>query len=96
MRVDLKNQICELLEIHNHLPMVEIGLAGTEDVSERILLKKTKRGGTYYILDGHKFTKCAQKGVTVRFRCTNYTEKCKCRLLVYDEKVIVSNVHNHD
>lgn len=96
MKVDQKNKICELLEVHNHLPMVEIGHADTMEVTDQIDLKETKRGGIYYILDGFKFIKCAQKGVTVRYRCTHYINRCKCRLLIYDGKVIMSNTHNHN
>lgn len=96
IKVDPKNKNCELLEIHNHLPMIEIGSADSIDVTDKIELKETKRGGNYYILDGRKFVKCAQKGVTERFRCTLYTQHCKCRLLIYDGKILLSNKHNHN
>lgn len=76
--------------------MLEIGMTDTVDVTDRIELNETNRGGIYYILDGHKFIKCAQRDVSMRFRCTRYTEHCKSRLLVYDGKVMLSNVHNHN
>lgn len=95
MKVDQINQICTLTAVHNHLP-IEVG-SDHLDVTDRVQIQETKRGGICYNLDGHTFIKCAEKGITMRYRCSLYNKRqCRCRLLVYDEKVSMSNVHNHD
>lgn len=95
MKVDHQNQICNLTEVHNHLP-IEIGSADLLDVTNQVDYKETKRGGLCFVLDGQTFIKCAKKGVTTRYRCSLHRRQCRCRLLVYDGKILMSNVHNHD
>lgn len=62
------------------------------DVTDRLELIDTKRGGISYILDGSKFVKCADS----RYRCTLYNQKCKCRILIDDGRAFLINNHNHD
>lgn len=95
IKLDPRRKFCALVEIHNHLPMVEIQHDNMEDVADRICIMDTKRGGHYVILDGFKFIKCDERGQNVKYRCTNYTDKCKCRLQIFNGKVIKSNDHNH-
>ena len=96
MKVDMKLLHCEVLEVHSHLPMIEIGQSNTVDVTDKIELVETNRGGVYYILDGKKFIRCAHRGVIARYRCSFYTKQCKCKISVNNGKFLMINSHNHE
>lgn len=95
MKVDLKNEICELLVNHNHLPMIEIDNSSI-DVSNDVQRIETNRGGVSLVMEGKKFIKCANHKGTAHYRCQFYTRKCKCRISISDGIARMSNFHNHD
>lgn len=97
MKVDMKLRCCEVLEVHSHLPMIEIGSPIAVDVTDRIELVDTNRGGIFYVLDGKKFIKSAHSvNCIARYRCSLYTQQCKSKISVVNGKILMINNHNHE
>lgn len=74
----IKDEKCFLLADHNHDGFV-FENPGT-DVTKRVQIGETNRGGKYVFLDGEKFVKCGNSKTATHYRCTKYKTKCRSRI----------------
>jgi hypothetical protein len=93
MKICFSKTLCYLIQKHNHLKFEE---KSGIDITDEVVIEKTSKGGNYILHNNFRFVKSSSNNDKVHYRCSLYNKKCKARISVIDDKILMHLAHNHD